>query len=117
MNILILNGSPKKKLSASGFFAGILKLMLAGHKITEYPIRNKEINTIFECMKNADAVVISTPLYVDGIPSHVLGFLNKAEQFCKNNACHFNLYVISNSKKSPYNITVRRNLFPLYRHV
>jgi multimeric flavodoxin WrbA len=97
MNILILNGSPKKKLSASGFFAGILKLMLAGYKITEYPVRNSETNNILECMKTADAVLISTPLYVDGIPSHILGFLNKGEQFCKNNACHFNLYVISNS--------------------
>jgi hypothetical protein len=48
-------------------------------------------------MKTADAVVVSTPLYVDGIPSHILGFLNGAEQFCKNNACHFKLYVISNS--------------------
>jgi hypothetical protein len=97
MNILILNGSPKKKLSASGFFAGILKLLLIGNKITQYPIRNNEINNIFECMKTADAILISTPLYVDGIPSHILGFLKEAEQFCKNNACHFKLYVISNS--------------------
>jgi hypothetical protein len=98
MNILILNGSPKKKSSASGFFAGILRLMLAGQKITRYPIRNKANNkNIIECMKSADAVVISTPLYVDGIPSHILGFLNEAEQFCKTNACHFKLYIISNS--------------------
>jgi hypothetical protein len=34
---------------------------------------------------------------VDSIPSHVLRFLHEAEQFCKTNACHFKLYVISNS--------------------
>jgi hypothetical protein len=98
MNIVVLNGSPQKKLSASAYFSGILKLMLAGNKITEYSLRNKEyFPLVFESLKTASAVVLAVPLYVDGIPSHVLRFLLEAEQFCKTTACHFKLYIISNS--------------------
>jgi hypothetical protein len=98
MNIVVLNGSSKKKLSASAYFSGILKLMLAGNKIMEYSLRNKEhFPLAFESLRTASAVVLVVPLYVDGIPSHVLRFLLEAEQFCKAAACHFKLYVISNS--------------------
>jgi hypothetical protein len=98
MNIVVLNGSPQKKLSASAYFSGILKLALAGNKITEYSLRNKEhFPLVFESMKTASAVVLAVPLYVDGIPSHVLRFLHEAERFCRSAACHFKLYVISNS--------------------
>jgi hypothetical protein len=98
MNIVVLNGSPKKKLSASAYFSGILKLMLAGNKIAEYSLRNKaDFPLVFESLKTASAVVLAVPLYVDGIPSHVLRFLHEAEKFCKAAACHFKLYVISNS--------------------
>ena len=97
MNIVILNGSPKKRLSASRFFSNILKIMVLGNKIIEHTIRHKEQSAIFESLKIADAVIISVPLYVDSIPSHVLQFLQEAEQSCKSNTCHFKLYVISNS--------------------
>jgi hypothetical protein len=72
--------------------------MLAGNKITEYSLRNKEhFPLVFESLKTASAVVLAVPLYVDGIPSHVLRFLLESEQFCKTTACHFKLYIISNS--------------------
>jgi hypothetical protein len=97
MNIVVLNGSPQKKLSASAYFSGILKLMIAGNKITEYSLRSREhFPLVFESLKTASAVVLAAPLYVDGMPSHVLRFLLEAEQFCRD-ACHFKLYVISNS--------------------
>jgi multimeric flavodoxin WrbA len=51
---------------------------------------------IFDSFKTIDALVIALPLYVDGVPSHVLKFLVQAEKFCKDNNCHFKLYVISN---------------------
>ena len=98
MNIVVLNGSPKKQLSASAYLSGILKLLLAGNKIIEYSLRSKEhFPSVFESLKTASAVALVVPLYVDGIPSHVLRFLLEAEQFCKSAACHFKLYVISNS--------------------
>jgi hypothetical protein len=80
------------------YLSGILKLLLAGNKITNYSLRNKQhFPLIFQTLKTASAVVLVVPLYVDGIPSHVLRFLREAEQFCKSAVCHFKLYVISNS--------------------
>ena len=98
MNVLILSGSPKKRFSASAFFAGVLQTMLAGCRFTKRTLGSKNnYGEIFEYMKIADAVVITSPIYVDGIPSHVLDFLREAERFCRENACSFNMYVISNS--------------------
>lgn len=97
MNILVLNGSPKKRGGASRYFSNVLKLMLTGHSIMEYSLRNsQDYDSIFKSMETADAVALSVPLYVDGIPSHVLRFLKEAELFCKDNPCRFKLYVISN---------------------
>jgi multimeric flavodoxin WrbA len=98
MNIMIINGSPKKKGGASAFFAKVLRFMLFPHKVTAISIGiSGNYEDIFENLKTADAVVISVPLYVDGIPSHMIRFLKQMEQYCVNNKCGFMLYVISNS--------------------
>jgi len=98
MNIMIINGSPKKKGGASAFFAKVLRFMLFPHKVTIKSIGiSKDYHEIFDNLQNTDAVVISVPLYVDSIPSHFIHFLKQMEQYCKNNKCGFMLYVISNS--------------------
>ncbi len=98
MRILILNGSPKKRFSASKYFSGTLKLLLAGIDSAEHSLRNaREHEKILDRMKEADAIILSVPLYVDGIPSHVLRFLKEAEHFCKDHPCRAKLYVLSNN--------------------
>jgi len=98
MNIMIINGSPKKKGGASAFFAKILRFMLLPHKITTISLGiSKDYREIFDNLQNADAVVITVPLYVDSIPAHFIHFLKQTEQYCKNNECKFMLYVISNA--------------------
>jgi len=98
MNILIINGSPKKKDGASAFFAKILRLMLFPNKVTSIsPGISKDYHEIFYNLKIADAVVITVPLYVDSIPAHLIRFLKETEQYCENNICKFKLYVISNA--------------------
>jgi hypothetical protein len=95
---MIINGSPKKKGGASAFFAKVLRCMLFPHKVTLKSIGvSRNFEDIFENLKTIDAVVISVPLYVDGIPSHFIFFLKQMEQYCINNKCRFMLYVISNS--------------------
>jgi hypothetical protein len=95
---MIINGSPKKKGGASAFFAKVLRFMLFPHKVTLKSIGvSRNYNDIFANLKTVDAVVISVPLYVDGIPSHFIFFLKQMEQYCINNRCRFILYVISNS--------------------
>jgi hypothetical protein len=98
MNILVINGSPKKKGGASAFFSKVLCFMLFPQKViskTIGPSRNYE--TIFMDLKDMDTVILSVPLYVDGIPSHVIPFLQQMERYCVNNKCKFTFYVISNS--------------------
>jgi len=98
MNILIINGSPKKKGGASAFFAKVLRCMLFPHRVTTIsPGISKDYREIFNNLQNADAVVITVPLYVDSIPAHFIHLLKEMEQFCKNNPCKFMLYVISNA--------------------
>jgi hypothetical protein len=98
MNILVINGSPKKKGGASAFFSKVLCFMLFSQKVVSKTIgASRNYENIFTSLKNADIVIISVPLYVDGIPSHMIHFLQQMEQHCANNKCKFMLYVISNS--------------------
>ena len=48
-------------------------------------------------IRDAQAVVFGLPLYVDGVPSHVLRFLEKMEAFCKDNDLHLSVYCIANN--------------------
>jgi len=98
MRVMIVNGSPKKKGGASAFFAKILSVFLFPHKVTIKSVGiSKDYREIFDNLQDADAVVISVPLYVDSIPSHSIHFLKQMEQYCKDNECRFMLYVISNA--------------------
>ena len=97
MNITVLNVSPKKKGGASRFFSKLLKVLLAGNKVTTADIRNMgDYENALSLLEGADAAVVSSPLYVDGIPAHMLGFLEKAEALCREKGCRFKLYIISN---------------------
>jgi multimeric flavodoxin WrbA len=98
MNILIINGSPKKKGGASAFFSKVLGFMLSPQKVMSKTIGvSQNYENIFTDLKIMDVVIISVPLYVDGILSHVIHFLQQMEQYCVNNKCKFMLYAISNS--------------------
>ena len=98
MKILILNGSPKKKSSTSVFLGKMAGLLLTGCHVQYASLRTKnEYPEIMKQLKEIDALLLAAPLYVDGIPSHVLEFLQQAEEFCKQNGCHFLVYAISNN--------------------
>jgi hypothetical protein len=95
---MIINGSPKKRGGASAFFSKVLRFMLFPQKAV---LRNIGMSWnytgIFNDIKDMDALILSVPLYVDGIPSHIIHFLQQLEQYCVNNNCKFMFYVISNS--------------------
>lgn len=97
MKTVFINGSPKKKFSASAYFLDVQKFFVKGKKVKE-TLRNKaDHERILKTIKDADTVVFCLPLYVDGVPSHVLTFLKEMEQFCRENSLRLNVYVISNS--------------------
>lgn len=84
MKIAFIYGSPKTKDSASASLLQELKPFLQqdGITISDYnfnkPLLNEEE---MEQLKDYDALVFGFPLYVDGIPSHLLNCLTQLETF------------------------------------
>lgn len=97
MKTVLINCSPKKSFSASAYFISLQRLFVKGEKVTEKLQNKKDHGRILEELRNADSVVFCLPLYVDGIPSHVLHFLKEAEMFCKENELHLKVFCIANN--------------------
>ncbi|MBQ6488792.1 MAG: hypothetical protein IJI75_06140 [Solobacterium sp.] len=97
MKTVFINCSPKKRFSASSYFLSLQRLFVGGTKVTETLRTPADHNRILEQLKDTDAVVFCLPLYVDGIPSHVLRFMLVMETFCRQNDLHFYLYCIANN--------------------
>ena len=70
---------------------------MGGEKVNEHLRTKGDYQRILDRLPGADAVVFGLPLYVDGVPSHVLGFLEEMERFCKEKALHLKVYVIANN--------------------
>lgn len=97
MKTVFINCSPKKRFSASSYLLALQRLFVRGEKITEKLQNRKDHERILNTLKDADAVVFCLPLYVDGVPSHVLRFLQEMECFSRDNDVHLILYTVSNN--------------------
>ena len=81
MNLLILNASPKKKGGASRFFSRLFRLFLPGVRKKAVSLSSRQdFQQVLELFPDMDAVCLFVPLYVDGLPSHVVEFLIQAEE-------------------------------------
>lgn len=82
MKVALINGSPKFKNSSSGVLLENLKRCLGTNaEISEYCFRTSAIsNEVIEELKTVDAWVIAYPLYVDGVPGHLLSCLVQLEE-------------------------------------
>ena len=96
MKTVFINGSPKKKLSVSSYLLGIVRLLVKDEVVTEQVRNAKDHERILNSIKDANTVVFGVPLYVDGVPSHMLTFMKEMEKFCVENQIHLNVYVVSN---------------------
>ena len=97
MKTLFINCSPKKRFSASAYFLFLQGLFLRGKKVTENLRTPADYDRVLEQLRDAQAVVFGLPLYVDGVPSHVLRFMEKMEAFCKENKLRLNVYCVANN--------------------
>lgn len=100
MKIALINGSPKFKNSASGNILKLLKPRLQNNNtIEEYIFGTSEISSNdLEQISNCNVFVFAFPLYVDGIPSHLLRCLLQMEKYLstdKNN--EISVYTIVNA--------------------
>lgn len=98
MKVLMLNASPKRRGGASKFFSGLLRYFLPGCRVKKLPLHGPaDYAVALEALFGVEAVVISVPLYVDGAPSHVLDFLEQAENVCREKKLSFRFYAVSNN--------------------
>ncbi len=97
MKTVCINASPKKRFCASAYFLFLQRLFVPGKKVTLRLRTPADHDPILNELRDAQNVVFSLPLYVDGIPSHVLRFLEKMESFCKENGLHLRVCCIANN--------------------
>ena len=97
MKTVFINCSPKKRFCASAYFLALQRLFVGGEKVTEKLRTPADHAHILEQLRDADAVVFCLPLYVDGIPSHVLRFMEDMEAFCHQNNLDLCVYCIANN--------------------
>ncbi len=97
MKTVFINCSPKKRFCASAYFLFLQRLFVGGQKVTETLRAPADHARILEQLRDAQAVVFALPLYVDGIPSHVLRFMEEMEAYCRENALSLSVYCIANN--------------------
>ena len=85
MKTVFINCSPKERFCASAYFLFLQRLFTGGTKVYEKLRNPADQAGILEQLRDAQAVVFGLPLYVDGVPSHVLRFMEEMEVFCREN--------------------------------
>ena len=98
MNISLINGSPKIKDSASGIILDEIKGYLYGHTVTDYAFHAGILPTYLqlENLTKQDVLIFAFPLYVDGIPSHLLRSLVEMEAYFKSRSPSLMVYTVVN---------------------
>lgn len=80
MKTALINASPKRTGSASGMLLDALYPRLEGCSCTEFRLGiEKPDPQILETFADFDALVFAFPLYVDGLPAHLLRHLQALE--------------------------------------
>ncbi|MCR4939544.1 MAG: hypothetical protein K5930_05485 [Treponemataceae bacterium] len=88
MKIAFINGSPKTKRNTSGIMLQNLRFFLEEHEacssnmeIIEIGLHTASVSdSDMNTLKDADACVISCPLYIDALPGHLLSCLMQIEK-------------------------------------
>lgn len=86
MKIALINGSPKSKRSSSEAVLKDLQtciskdIEIANYHYKKPFLTKEEVEALF----NFDVLVFAFPLYVDGVPSHLLNCLCQIEEAAKN---------------------------------
>ena len=94
---VLVNCSPKRKLSVSGFLMKCAGVLIRGKKEYLHLRTPADHQAILQALNGAGKVVFVTPLYVDSVPSHMLPFMRKTEAFCRENNLRLKVYVIANN--------------------
>ncbi len=97
MKTVFINCSPKKRFCASAYFLFLQRLFVGGEKVSVKLRTPADHARVLEQLRDAQAVVFCLPLYVDGISSHVLRFLEVMEKTCKEEKLSLKIYCVANN--------------------
>lgn len=99
MQVALINGSPKRHRSASGCILKYLQPLLEqeGHVTAAFSLGRPELapqdaKGIGDC----DALIFALPLYVDGLPSHLVSCLLQLEESLARSGGKMGVYAIVN---------------------
>ena len=79
MKIALINGSPKRSKSASSVLLNDLKTFISSDTMSFEFHTPKVSDDFIKCLNDFDVLVFFFPLYVDGVPSHLLSCLCELE--------------------------------------
>lgn len=96
VRVALINGSPKSKDSASECLLRDLKEQLKDSEIQEFSFRTTK-NIKAEEVINHDVLVFCFPLYVDGVPSHLLSCLEDLKEQLQEHKSNIKVYAICNA--------------------
>lgn len=88
--------SPKKKWSNSAYLAAVSHPFAGSDSMTIHYRGPKDVESIMEQLRKGCRLVLVMPLFVDGIPSHVLELMEKIEQQTKQERLHSEVYSMIN---------------------
>ena len=98
MKILFLNGSPKNSGSASEMIIkGLRKRLGDTNEYKVLPVLGLDRKDFFEEIVGVSVMVVAFPLYVDGIPSHLLRFLCDVKDEIKQKRPDLMVFAIANN--------------------
>lgn len=92
MRTVCINASPKKRNSTSAELLNKLDSILEDKS---YILNLSNIDE-YDDIKDIENLIIAFPLYVDGIPSHLLDWMKHIESIMKNNINEVRVYIIIN---------------------
>jgi len=98
MKVLLLNGSPKSSSSVSETIIDELRKKLGDNN--EYNViraMGLDKSELLEYIRETDILVVCFPLYVDGIPSHLLRLLYEIKDDLKQSNPDVTVYAIANN--------------------
>lgn len=95
MKTILVDCSPKKRFSTSGYLLSHLSFTLPGKK-NRIKLAVKNYDKICEGIEKSDNLILALPTYVDGVPASVLKFLKYVEEFVKEKDLKLKVYVICN---------------------
>ena len=97
MKITFINGSPKKQGSSSGNLINALRGRLSDTlECIAVELAQQSAAEIIDAVQNCDVIVFVFPLYVDGLPSGLVRFLDEYRSAVANAAPCAKVYAVAN---------------------